>query len=207
MGQGVTRAGCPSLQRPRRGWGGGGGPRAEADTRQPLPRAHAQPVQLWQQLRQRDQHSGCGAHRQQRPGHRVHVSCARSWGRGGARLTQACPAAVGSWQGRLGWGAQDRGLTLGLPRLWVGLVRRRLLLGCGDAVVEGPGLATWLVGVRAGAGPPRSRCQGHGCPRPSLGGCVQGGDEKARGRRWPGRAGWARGLPGSRAAFDGRGAC
>uniref|UniRef100_A0A8D0XR00 Protein tweety homolog n=1 Tax=Sus scrofa TaxID=9823 RepID=A0A8D0XR00_PIG len=54
---------------PRRGRGGGGGPGATAGARQPLPRAHAQPVQLREQLRQRDQHPGRRPHCQQRPGH------------------------------------------------------------------------------------------------------------------------------------------
>lgn len=60
------------------GWGGQRGrvsePRGQAEPRQPVPGPHAQPVQLRQQLRQRDLHPGCCPHRQQRTGHRVHVS-------------------------------------------------------------------------------------------------------------------------------------
>lgn len=74
-------------QRPRRGRGRGGRPWAPAGARQPLPRAHAQSVQLREQLRQRDQHPGRGSHRQQRPGHRIHVSHTGS--RGQPRQGQA----------------------------------------------------------------------------------------------------------------------
>lgn len=70
----VSQLFCGLLQ----GWGGQRGrvsePRGQAEPRQPVPGPHAQPVQLRQQLRQRDLHPGCCPHRQQRTGHRVHVS-------------------------------------------------------------------------------------------------------------------------------------
>lgn len=69
----LHRVVCRLQEQRRRQRGRLSEPWREAKPRQPVPSPHAQPVQLRQQLRQRDLHPRHGPHSQQRACHRVHV--------------------------------------------------------------------------------------------------------------------------------------